>query len=373
MKLISLKYEEFEKDIKHWKLENISIKDMNLFVGKNATGKTRTTRVIHAIAKIFSGESKTAFESGEYETILTHENEEYIYSLKFQAGKVFKEILKINGVEKLKRGEDGFGEIYFEEEKKNFRFKAQPNEIAIANYQDELQHPFIKKLSEWGENAKLFLFGTNLNQEQMLTHNGIAKIQEKQKKPQMVAEMYVSGYENHKEKFDNAIIQDMNSLGYEVDSVGIEALNNIGYIGSEIYGLTVHEKNLGCKTDQTKMSQGMFRALSLSIVINFLAFSNKRGLFIIDDIGEGLDYARSKDIISLILQKGTTNKMQIIATTNDQFAMNNVPLEFWTILNREGTIVKGHNDQNAAEQFGEFKYMGINNFDFFTSDMFGRK
>jgi hypothetical protein len=40
------------------------------------------------------------------------------------------------------------------------------------------------------------------------------------------------------------------------------------------------------------------------------------------------------------------------------------------VLKRKGGIVKLFNAQNSAQQFNDFKYLGLNNFDFFASDLF---
>lgn len=57
-------------------------------------------------------------------------------------------------------------------------------------------------------------------------------------------------------------------------------------------------------------------------------------------------------------------------STNDKFVMNNTELEYWQIIHREGGLVKMHNITNSAEIFDEFRYTGLNNFDFFSTEFF---
>ncbi|HHC24191.1 MAG TPA: hypothetical protein ENK58_02070 [Desulfobacterales bacterium] len=55
------------------------------------------------------------------------------------------------------------------------------------------------------------------------------------------------------------------------------------------FGLNVQETELDEGTDQTEMSQGMFRALSLLIQLNYSLLADITGCIL---IGEGLDHER---------------------------------------------------------------------------------
>ena len=46
MKLYKLDYSQYEGEPQEWKIVNCTFGDINLIVGKNATGKTRTLNVI---------------------------------------------------------------------------------------------------------------------------------------------------------------------------------------------------------------------------------------------------------------------------------------------------------------------------------------
>jgi hypothetical protein len=60
-------------------------------------------------------------------------------------------------------------------------------------------------------------------------------------------------------------------------------------------------------------------------------------------------------------------------TTNDQFVMNHVPLEEWSVLKREGSKVRVYNKDNAREQFEYFRFIGMSNFTFFEMDFVNGK
>ncbi len=119
-----------------------------------------------------------------------------------------------------------------------------------------------------------------------------------------------------------------------------------------------------------QMSQGMFRALALVVHLNLCAFSKNKKLILVDDIGEGLDYERATAIIHLLISKAEENNIQLIMTSNDRFVMNEVPLKYWSILKRTGGVVKMYNMANSQQQFDKFKFLGLNNFDFFASNFF---
>ena len=48
MQLVSISYKEFEGQDQEWTLDKLTLKDRNLLVGKNATGKTRVLNIIGA-------------------------------------------------------------------------------------------------------------------------------------------------------------------------------------------------------------------------------------------------------------------------------------------------------------------------------------
>ncbi|NJO94621.1 MAG: ATP-binding protein [Hydrococcus sp. RM1_1_31] len=134
--------------------------------------------------------------------------------------------------------------------------------------------------------------------------------------------------------------------------------------------LYVKEHDLAEMTEQIYMSQGMFRALSLIIQINYLLLAGKPSCILIDDIGEGLDFERSSALIQLLIRKAETGIVQLIMTTNDRFIMNGVPLDYWSVIERKPGLAKLHNTSNSKQIFEDFKFTGLNNFDFFSTQFY---
>ena len=97
---------------------------------------------------------------------------------------------------------------------------------------------------------------------------------------------------------------------------------------------------------------------------------NMRGCVLLDDIGEGLDYSRASALVLMMIERASQHQFQLIMTTNDRFVMNGVDLEYWSILLREGSRVQVFNQKNSKKAFDEFEFVGLNNFDFFSSEYF---
>jgi ABC-type Na+ transport system ATPase subunit NatA len=112
----------------------------------------------------------------------------------------------------------------------------------------------------------------------------------------------------------------------------------------------------------------MFRALSVLILLNYAAIASRPSCIIIDDIGEGLDFERSCKLIDVIRKKAAASDVQLVVSTNDKFVMNEVPLEEWSVLRRQGNHVSVLNHDNSRAIFEEFRFTGLSNFSFFEMD-----
>jgi Fe-S cluster assembly ATPase SufC len=88
------------------------------------------------------------------------------------------------------------------------------------------------------------------------------------------------------------------------------------------------------------MSQGMFRALSVIVQVNYAHMAKIPSCILIDDIGEGLDYDRSSSLIKLLINKVEDAHVQLIMSTNDRFVMNNIQLKYWSVIYRDGNVSK---------------------------------
>lgn len=372
MKLTKLTYSENTNQENFWSLRECEFGDINLLVGKNSTGKTRTINIIKNLAASFTGEIPHAFLSCLVDAVFDNDGSKIQYIIECHEGVVIKESLHVDGEVKLIRTEDGIGELFYVQLGFQVKFKIGADAIAVQQYQDYLQHPFLVDLSNWGRQVMSLQFGTHLGRDHFIPIDDFEKIVNKETRPMAtVSEMYVSAFKKFDKPFDEAVISDMCLLGYEIVDVGISNVPlKLLDLKKTLFGMYVTEKDLGFQNFQNTMSQGMFRALALTIQINYCAFMQQESTILVDDIGEGLDYLRSKTATKLLIEKAEKFGFQLLMTSNDQFTMNYVPLEYWLILKRKGAIVTGFSEKNSREKFKKFKFMGLNNFDLFTSNLF---
>jgi len=376
MSLVKLSYSEYENEPRYWEISEATFSNINLIVGKNSSGKSRLISVINTLTRLISGQQQQIpYESNKFLAVIQLNNREFSYEIQFEGGAVICEILTIDGEDKLSRSKDGLGKIRYEKEGKDLDFKLPSDAVAAVNRRDEIQHPFLMELHQWANSVALYLFGSDFGKSQLM---GITDAQAFFSnpnppvfdEPNNLVGVYSSAFTRFGEDFDRSIIADMNALGYSLTDVGCDNLQTIMKFPIAALGMFTVERDLGFKIPQMHMSQGMFRALALVVHLNVCAFSKQKQLILVDDIGEGLDYERAVAIIDLLISKAKTNDIQLIMTSNDRFVMNEVPLEYWSVLKRKGGIVKMFNSRNSQKQFDQFKYLGLNNFDFFASDFF---
>ena len=170
----------------------------------------------------------------------------------------------------------------------------------------------------------------------------------------------------------------MRELEYDVEEVGVRPPTSFHVVGlpgplaallpGPLFGLFVKECDLPGITDQNSMSQGMFRALSILIQVNYSQMAKKATCILIDDIGEGLDFERSWRLIDLFRRKAEDTSIQLVLSTNDRFVMNHVPLDEWSVLQRQGGHVQVRNCENSRDVFEEFRFTGLSNFSFLEMD-----
>jgi len=376
MSLVKLSYTEFEGTARHWEIDKATFSDINLIVGKNSSGKSRLMSVFATLTRLLSGQQQPLpYEPSKFVIELELNNQAFVYQLEIKNGSVIAEQLTIDSEIKLSRCENGSGTIRYEKEEKDLEFQLPLTVLAAVNRLDTIQHPFLMVLHQWAKSVALYHFGTDFGKSQVMStteaevffRNPAHPVFDD---PNNLVAVYTSAFKDIGESFNKAIIADMNALGYSLTDVGSENIQTI--INFPIAALVMFtvEKDLGFKNPQMQMSQGMFRALALVVHLNISAFSKNKQVILVDDIGEGLDYERATAIIKLLISKAKTFDLQLIMTSNDRFVMNEVPLEYWSVLKRKGGIVKLFNAQNSAQQFNDFKYLGLNNFDFFASDLF---
>lgn len=379
MILQTMKFCRFRGEINEWSIEGkivdgesaLSFENINLIVGKNASGKSKTIDAIRDIADLLSGDLKLSrlhyagLGTAEYELIFDDNGDVLEYQIAFKNGKIIKENLRVKDQLRLDRSN---GQLWYEGTNGMLDFQTDDDVLAVSK-RDKKQHPFFETLFLWGKNLSHYRFGSELGRNALLKDIQIIDEDDEVnfKDGNDVTKIFIKGQKRFTDSFTNQVIEDMNSIAYDISKIEVGPIRTYPHFS---YGLNVHEGDLADITEQREMSQGMFRALSLLIQLNYSLLSNLPSCILIDDIGEGLDYDRSKHLIDLIIHKVENSSVQVIMTTNDRFVMNKIPLKYWSVIQRTPKRSIFYNYKNSKEIFDEYEYTGLNNFDFLSSNFY---
>jgi len=277
----------------------------------------------------------------------------------------------------LTRGSDGEGIIFAAELDTEIRFQVPVNQVAAFAKRDSIQHPFLEYLYQWGKGLLRYDFGTPLGHDHLVLqgtqeeNNKRADLNLRQ--TQGVVKIFSRGKNEYPDTFTQAVIEDMGSIGYKLENVDVGIVPDVSFkpkIPATPVGIYVKETDRQGETFQFEISQGMFRALSILIQVNYSLLTGEPSCILIDDIGEGLDFSRSSSLVKLMVEKIKGSSTQLIMATNDRFIMNNVPLEYWIILERQGGKCIHRNYRNSKQMFDEFELTGLSNFDLFSSNYY---
>lgn len=345
----------------------VVLSNINLVVGKNASGKSNTISVVDTLADLLAGlhtPMDLVYDTASFDVKFRNIDDTYRYVVEFKNGTIIKEELYKNGEELINRKK---GKIYYQSLNNYVDFKTDDDVLAVTR-RDSIQHPYLNPLNEWGKQLRCYRFGTPMGKNVWVRDLSQIKDVDAKNTDRVVA-LYIQGRKKST-TFSNVIVNDMRRLNYDISK--IEAMELKRDDMKERIGMAVSENGLKDYTDQIEMSSGMFRALSLVVQLEYAILLDEPSCILIDDIGEGLDYERSTELIKLVIEKAENSKVQIIMTTNDRFVMNNVPLKYWQVVARGEKGVCFYNQFNSQESFEDFKYTGLNNFDFFASKFYNK-
>ncbi|WP_088253105.1 AAA family ATPase [Fimbriiglobus ruber] len=374
MLLKSIEYSEYSGTNQEWILEHLPLGTRNLLVGKNATGKTRCLNLIGGLSKLLSGEwQPSGFVTGNFKVIFEDGQDVLEYVLEIHEKCVTREVLVINGKTMLARGADGAGEILAEKINQGImiEFQSPQDELAAFVRRDSRQHSFLERLYLWGHSTRHYHFGTSLGKENFALLVKKNSTLPDGKNPGEIIGVFLRAKRDFPDLFERGVLRDMDRVGYPIDSINVGPLVSVRYeiaLVNEVVAIRVQEKNQKGLTDQAGMSQGMFRVLSILILINYMECKQQSACLVIDDLGEGLDFERSCLLIDLLREKTEKSKIQLIISSNDKFVMNEVPIVEWSFLQRSGGTVRVRNVENSRELFEEFRFTGLSNFSFLEMD-----
>ena len=378
MQLKNIEYKQYEGDKREWTVEPASFGQINLLVGKNASGKTRILNVMVGLARLLAGKQQALFSTGDFKaTLVTQDAKSFVYEVSMRNNLVDREYLSCGDNQYLTREGSGPGKIKTEPKGEMVDFQIKPNQLAIFSKRDSLQYPFLEEIAAWAEGTEHYEFATLFGPSAIGNPGMIfsmTQIQEPEKvlsrdfgQRESLQLLVAAAISKFSDDFKRALIADMNQVGYDLEDIGTGVLSDIKMDPPPV-GIWVKESDLQCNTEQNQMSLGMFRALSAVIRMNLAQFANAPSAVFLDDVGEGLDFERSVGLIKTLIEKAEKGGFQLFMTSNDRFVMNEVPLKYWSVIIRMGSLVKVKNYENSRDEFDKFEKLGLNNFDYFVAN-----
>lgn len=177
-----------------------------------------------------------------------------------------------------------------------------------------------------------------------------------------VEQAFQQGQNDFGAQFTDLLRKRMDAVGYSCDDVSL-----IDH-GPGALRLEIKQRLKPACVSLRKLSQAQQRTLAFLIIATLLGLEKTPATLLVDDFAEGLDFESAGALARLVLRDFDSSGLQFIATSNDRYVMNVIPLEYWTVLVDEGTHTRIFNYENSRQKFDDFKFTGLNNFDFFTMD-----
>lgn len=306
MRLEQFSYWEQKGPDEEWQIEGLVFGEFNLLVGRNATGKTRLLKAIARAAAEKSGEATGFVGSTRFQMVLPD----------------------VRDIPEFPEAKNATG--------------------------TELARWRVEASAQWGKRAQYFPFAGRMNLKIAGEDGAFARLE--------LPEAYKRGENRLGAEFHERIAGWMNEVGYPVEGIEIRDSPKGGF------ALGVKEAKRAAITPFRRLSQGEQRTLTLLTFLALLEAEKKAATLLIDDFGEGLDFERATRATEFLVRRAPESLLQFIVATNDRYVMNTVPLEHWTVLVEEGTRTRVFNYANSQQKFDDFKFTGLNNFDFFSMD-----
>lgn len=371
MVIKGIKYNRYPNTSRSWRIvgkddnqneDYAYFNNLNLLIGKNATGKSRTLRAIFELANLICGRQlikDTVYQSQQFDVLFDNEGKIYRYVLDFKNKVIIDEFLYIDDVEVLNRRE---GYIVSQNERVDISKEIDEEKLLVSKKRKNGDF-YFQDLFMWGVSLRSFMFSDQFEKNKYF--KDLSSLKEEDLDSQnlgIIIPIFHWGREQFGQKFEDEILECMNELGYSLTDIAIKEL-------PQGFSICVEEDGQYAVSQQ-EMSHGMFRALALFVILINARWRKLSVCILVDDIGEGLDHERSKVFINLVISKIHNTKIQYFMSSNDRYIMNQINLKYWSIIERSNEKSIFYNIFNSKENFENFKYTGLNNFDFFTTDFY---
>jgi len=335
----------FEYDSYIWTLDTIYLNLLNLIVGENAVGKSKSLKALVEVAKFIKGSFSTDLNIVHKCRIVFQDSngKELIYSYHGSIEEILEESLIFDGDVVISRNQ------HQSKIKKDF-VNPPKNKLVIQSQRDTNKYPEFELVMSWAEHTRGFSFSD-------LSSSKPYNIPSMFSDEMDFSELFMK-LDEGKRKF---VKDKMCELGYKVKAIDPQKIDKFNFV-------TLKEEDVSVPLFSSSMSNGMLRVFYIFTYMAYIADAEGAKTFLVDDLGEGLDYSRSSKLSKIMFNYCKENDIQLIVTSNDSFLMNAIDLSNWIILRRKGNKVTTYCQITHPEMFNKFRRMGLNNFDMLSTD-----
>jgi AAA15 family ATPase/GTPase len=343
MHIKSFKYKQHS-----WELDSIYFNLLNLIVGKNAVGKSKTLKALLEVAKFIKGESANDASAHKCCMVFADaDGKELQYSYEWSGNAVIAESMSFDNRMVISRDKN---QAVLNEDTIN----PPVNKLIIQTQRDTNKFPEFETVIGWAEHTRVFSFSDLTSFNSFIIPNMYTESIE-----------FDDVYERIDDNKETFVLNTMRELGYKIS--GITKLELTPH--KIIY---LNEEGVTASLFPHSLSNGMVRVFYILTYLAYIAMVEGAKTFLVDDLGEGLDFSRSSKLSKIMFDYCESNDIQLIVTSNDNFLMNAVDLNNWIILQRKGNKVTSYSQITHSDMFIKFRKMGLNNFDMLSTDFVDR-
>lgn len=341
--LKSFTYKTYE-----WALTKVYFNRQSLVVGQNATGKTKLLESISTVINAILTKDLNWKGIPTFTAQLEFDGDIALqYNIEFDEGKIVSENLVDINQNKILVSRTSHTCYFYDE----YNIALPEKSTALVAKQDIVKYPEAASVMQWAQTTRSITFS--------LLH--IDKFRQMNLGNIDMDEMFEALSPEERQ----LIIQYMNDLNYHLEDIKERNL------GDKFKLVEIKEKDVHHSIPTFYLSNGMYRVLYILFYMLYISKQNVKCIFI-DDLGEGLDYDRSTKLGKIVFDFCTKHSIQLIATSNDNFLMNVVPLNNWIILTRTSTTVEAISAATHKDLFDKFTKTGLRNFDILRTDFIER-
>lgn len=346
MKIISFEYSDYS-----WALDKVPFSNLNLLVGRNAVGKSKTLNAIVLFVRFLNGDVNVATPSHWCKVeFVTDDNTVLTYGYDYNDNIITDETL-YRGSDKIISRNKEHAFIG------NTEVNPPANKLCVQSQRDTKNYPEFESIMQWAEKLKGYSFSE-------LSSTKSYHIPSMFNEKIDFSDIFETLDKNAEKK--SFVIEKMNELNYEIEKIELLKI-------SDKYSIVlIKEHGVNTPLYSALLSNGMLRVLYIFAYMAYLSSEQGARTLLVDDLGEGLDFSRSTKLSKIIFDYCEAHDIQLIVTSNDNFLMNAVNLDYWVILQRDGEHTTGISKKTHPEMFLKFKKMGLNNFDMLSTDFIYR-